>query len=90
MGYYAVFLPMKDEEKSKIFRENHLNFLKNLRDDGTIIMNGRFNDGSGGLVIYRVDNLEDVEKLVKTDPYIVNGARDYKIHEWEMVSNYKF
>lgn len=90
MGYYAVFLPMKDEEKSKKFRENHLKFLTNLRSDGTIIMNGRFKDGTGGLVIYKGNDLEEIKKIVSTDPYIVNGARDYEIHEWEVVSNYKF
>lgn len=53
-------------------------------------MNGRFTDGAGGLVIYKGASLEQVEELVNTDPYIINGARKYEIHEWDMESNYKF
>ncbi|MBW7461335.1 YciI family protein, partial [Paenibacillus sepulcri] len=42
-------------------------------------------DGAGGLVIYRAGNFEEVEQWVKQDPYIVNGARSYEIHEWDIV-----
>lgn len=90
MKYFAVLLPMKNEEKSKGFREEHLEFLSRLREAGTILMNGRFVDGAGGLIIYKANSQDEVEKIVNTDPYIINGARDYEIHEWEMVSNYNF
>ncbi|AKG74505.1 YciI family protein [Salinicoccus halodurans] len=90
MKYFAVFLPMKDEQKSKDFRAQHLEFLSAGREEGSILMNGRFIDGAGGLVIYKGESLETVEKLVNTDPYIINGARNYEIHEWEMESNYNF
>ncbi len=90
MKYFAVFLPMKDEQKSKDFRPQHLEYLEQGRNEGTILMNGRFVDGAGGLVIYRGDSLQSVEELVNTDPYILNGARNYEIHEWEMESNYDF
>ncbi|TVT28918.1 hypothetical protein FO441_01165 [Salinicoccus cyprini] len=90
MKYFAVFLPMKDQEKSSTFRNDHLNFLSDLRNKGTVFMNGKFSDGAGGLVIYTGDSLEEVTKIVKTDPYIIHGARDYEIHEWEMVSNHNF
>lgn len=90
MKYFAVLLPMKDEEKSKTYRSEHLDFLSKLRSEKIILMNGRFADGAGGLVIYRGNSLEEVEEIVKKDPYIVHGARDYEIHEWEMVSDYNF
>lgn len=90
MKYFAVFLPMKNEQKSKDFRARHLEFLAKGRDEGRILMNGRFTDGAGGLVIYKGASLEQVEELVNTDPYIINGARKYEIHEWDMESNYKF
>ncbi|CAM4234527.1 YciI family protein [Lacicoccus alkaliphilus] len=89
MKYFAVFLPMKDEEKSKAYREEHLKFLEGLREKDVIIMNGRFTDGAGGLVIYKGEHDEEVEKLVKQDPYVINGARGYEMHEWEMVTNYE-
>lgn len=88
--YFAVFLPMKDAQKSREFRPQHLEFLKQGREERTILMNGPFVDGAGGLVIYKGASLDEIEKLVNTDPYIVNGAREYEIHEWDMESNYNF
>lgn len=87
MKYYAVFLPMKDEEKSRKYRKEHLDFLSERRKAKDIFINGRFVDGTGGLVIYTGESLEEVEAMVKQDPYIIQGARDYSIHEWEMVTS---
>ncbi|GIN21667.1 MAG TPA: hypothetical protein DEO65_08140 [Bacillus bacterium] len=87
MNYYAVFLPMKDEEKSQQHRPAHLEFLARMKKEKKVAMFGRFTDGAGGLVIYQGENLEQVESWVKQDPYVVNDARTYEIHEWDMVSD---
>lgn len=86
MKYFAVFLPMKDEEKSRQHRPAHLEFLAQKREAKHAVMFGRFVDGAGGLVIYQGESLEQVESWVKEDPYIVSGARDYDIHEWEIAA----
>lgn len=86
MKYFATFLPMKDKEKSKTYREDHLAYLEQKREEGRIFANGRFTDGWGGLVIYLAKSKDEVEEIVKKDPYITEGARDYEIHEWEIVT----
>ncbi|TFJ94355.1 YciI family protein [Lentibacillus salicampi] len=90
MNYYAVFLPMKDEEKSKEFRPQHLAFLKQMKQKKKVFMNGRFTDGAGGLVIYAADSLDEAMSYLKEDPYIINGARDFEIHEWAMETDVEF
>ncbi len=85
MKHYAVFLRILDLEKSRIYRPEHLSFLDRKRTEGNIFANGRFLDGSGGLVIYRADSEEEVLAFLREDPYIVHGARTYEIHEWEIV-----
>ncbi|WP_042222232.1 YciI family protein [Oceanobacillus manasiensis] len=85
MNYYAALLPMKDEEKSKIHRPDHLTYLEDMEKEGKVFAKGKFTDGAGGLVIYQAESLEEAEKLVKADPYVVNGARDYEVHEWTMM-----
>ncbi|WP_050182109.1 YciI family protein [Domibacillus robiginosus] len=87
MKYFAVFLPMKNEEKSQQYRAQHLDFLNQKRQEGKIFANGRFADEAGGLVIYRAGSLEEVEQIAKQDPYVIQGARGFDIHEWEMVSD---
>jgi uncharacterized protein YciI len=48
-------------------------------------VNGKFTDGSGGLVVYQAPSYKECEELVKQDPYILQGAREYEIKEWEAV-----
>ncbi|MTD30696.1 YciI family protein [Planomicrobium sp. YIM 101495] len=85
MKFFAVHLPMLDQEKSEQFRPQHLAFLEVMRNEGKVHANGKFTDGSGGLVIYRADSYQDCENLVLNDPYVQEGARDYSIKEWEAV-----
>lgn len=87
MKIFAVFLPMLDEERSKQYRPQHLDYLAKLSNEGKILAKGRFVDGAGGLVIYRADSFQTVQSYVENDPYIIHKARTYEIHEWEMVTD---
>lgn len=84
-NYFAVFLPMRDEELSRIHRPEHLAYLEQMRRQGRIFVNGRFVDGAGGLVIYKAASLEEARAIVENDPYVRHRARDYEIHEWDLV-----
>lgn len=84
MNYYAVRLPVLDEEKSKVHRQEHLSYLEDLAEKGNIFTYGRFTDGTGGLVIYKAANLEEATSLAENDPYVVTGARECVINEWAM------
>lgn len=90
MKYFAVYLPMKDEEKSKKHRQAHLDFLQEMRDQERMFLFGRLTDGTGGLLIYQGETLEEVNKWAKEDPYVTTGARGYEIHEWAMQTDYTF
>lgn len=85
MKYFVILLPMKDSDKSRDFRAQHLSFLDKMRSSGTVVANGKFTDGSGGMDIYKADSYENCETLVKMDPYVAEEAREYQIIEWEAV-----
>ncbi|WP_158736118.1 YciI family protein [Alteribacillus sp. YIM 98480] len=87
MKLFAVFLSMKDQELSQKHRPAHLEFLQKQHKEGNVAAYGRLEDGAGGLVIYRTETYEQAEELVKKDPYVVEGARGYDIHEWNMISD---
>ncbi|ASS68314.1 MULTISPECIES: YciI family protein [unclassified Paenibacillus] len=86
MAFFAVMLPMLDEEKSARLRTEHLAYLEKLEQEGRIAARGRFTDGWGGLVIYTGESLQQVSALVEQDPYVLHQARNYEIHPWEMTS----
>jgi uncharacterized protein len=90
MKTFAVFLKMVDPQKSLDFRPQHLEYLGRRRNEGKIFANGRFLDGAGGLVIYMADSEQEALELVQQDPYIIEGARAYEIHEWEIVTEAVF
>lgn len=84
MKYFAVFLPMLDQKKSQEYRPQHLEYLAQMNQEGKLLAAGRFADSAGGLVIYSVNTYEEVEQITKQDPYIIQGARGFEIHEWEI------
>jgi 3-hydroxyisobutyrate dehydrogenase-like beta-hydroxyacid dehydrogenase/uncharacterized protein YciI len=88
--YFAVLLPMKDEEKSVRYRPEHVAFLDRQRELGRLFANGRFADGAGGMAIYIAQSEDEVRQWVQEDPYIVHGARSFEIHEWKLVKGQLF
>jgi uncharacterized protein YciI len=84
MKTFAVLLPMKDEELTKKYRPAHLEFLERMHEEKKVVLYGRFADGTGGLVIYQAEDQGEVETWVKKDPYVLHGAREYEIHQWEL------
>lgn len=82
MGDYAVWLPVLDAGKTETYLRGHIAYLDGLREQGTVVANGRLADGSGGLVIYRAESEEAVKRLVENDPFVVHGVRGYEIREW--------
>ncbi|WP_102349062.1 YciI family protein [Bacillus sp. Marseille-P3661] len=84
MKHFAVISRMLNIEINKQYREEHLEYLKELAAQGKVLAKGRFTDGTGGLVIYLGESLKEVTALVENDPFIAHGARSYEIHEWEM------
>lgn len=89
MKYYAALLGMKDPEKSRDLRPQHLEFLAQKEAEGFIFARGRFPDGTGGLVIYMAESAQEARQLAEQDPYVTSGARTLDLHEWEMSSSPK-
>ena len=84
MKYFAAFLKMQDLQKNKDLRPQHLEFLIQTEKEGKIFARGRFEDDSGGLVIYQTESLEEARKIAERDPYVTSGARSLELHEWGM------
>ena len=84
MRYYAAFLRMQDPAKAQVLRPQHIEFLERGGKEGKVHARGRFADGTGGLVIYRAESLEEARKLAESDPYVSSGARALELHEWDV------
>jgi uncharacterized protein YciI len=86
MAYYAAILNMLDPIKNQELRPSHLDYLQKCANEGKIFVCGPFLDGSGGMVIYIADSLEEAKTLAENDPYVVEKVRELDLREWKMAS----
>jgi uncharacterized protein len=84
MAYFAAILHMLDPEKNQKYRQDHLDYLNQLAEQGKIFAKGPFADGSGGMVVYIADSYEEAKKMAENDPYVVNGVRRLDLREWKI------
>ncbi|MCL5067549.1 MAG: YciI family protein [Thaumarchaeota archaeon] len=63
-------------------------WLREMGSKGKIIMAGRYPDYSGGINVWKVDNLQEAEAIVADDPSVKEGLIDYFLKEWMVGFNY--
>ncbi|MCM3728818.1 YciI family protein [Neobacillus cucumis] len=85
MGHYAAILYILDPIKRQELRPQHLVHLNKLQEQGKIFAKGPFVDGSGGLVVYVADSLEEAQVMAEKDPYVTEKALRLELHEWKLL-----
>ncbi|MDD2715605.1 MAG: GNAT family N-acetyltransferase [Candidatus Wallbacteria bacterium] len=62
--------------------ESHVEHLKNLHLKNLLFLCGPLKDSESALLIIRAEKMEDVESIVRSDPFIINQYyRSFEIHE---------
>lgn len=61
-------------EKFAAVRPRHREYLSSLVAEGTVAVAGPVDGDTGGLVIYRANDREELRKILDADPYYVEGA----------------
>ncbi len=82
MILYPAILKTIDPKKDEDILQIHLDYLNNLISQGKVFAKGPFTDHSGGLIIFKVNSLEEARELIENDPVIVNKSREYELKEW--------
>ena len=60
-------------EQVDAHRAPHVDWLKKLADEKLMIIAGRTDPATGGVLLFRGEKAE-VEPLAQTDPFVVNGV----------------
>ncbi|MDR6225097.1 YciI family protein [Desmospora profundinema] len=84
MAHFAAILHMEKPELNQTYRPQHLEYLNALEKQGKIFAKGPFADGTGGMVVYIADSLEEAKELAENDPYVTEGVRRLELHEWRI------
>ena len=81
--YIIISNLVVEREKTSSHRNDHLNYLTELKNMGKLKMASKFSDGSGGLYILYTESYNQALDLAKADPYHSLGLRKYTIKELE-------
>src|SRR3990167_8554571 len=79
------FLILLSEKQPQLLNNNllqdHINYLKNLRDNGYLPLCGPFSDNQGAVLVIRTDLKSHAEELINGDPFIKNNYyKKFEIH----------
>ncbi len=66
-------------EKITQHREQHLTYLDLFYKSGHLIMSGRQNPPTGGVIIANFDSINEVDDFVVNDPFCIQGLAEYDI-----------
>ena len=74
-------------EKRAPYRDGHLDLATTWRDDGKLVMGGAIGSPPhGGVLVFRVDDVQEVEAFAREDPYVKNGVvTTYRVEPWTVV-----
>lgn len=71
MGAFLVLLEGKDRQRlTDHLLNEHINFLKQLKKEGRLVICGPFVETEQALLVIKADSLLVVEQLIKQDPFI--------------------
>jgi uncharacterized protein YciI len=66
--------------------ESHVEHLKELKNQGKLVLCGPFTDYPGGMVIFTAENLEEATRIAQSDPFISSGCKSYTIRTLEIAN----
>ena len=67
-------------------RPAHRQYLTGLREQGKLVISGPFTDDSGGLLVYEAETSEQVDTMLREDPFATQGVYlSWEIRPWNVV-----
>ncbi|MGA9175418.1 MAG: YciI family protein [Thermoactinomyces sp.] len=74
------------EEVSK-HRQAHRDYLESCYQKKQLIVSGPMVPTTGGLILFRVNKREEVDRIIEQDPFHKNGVADYQVIEFDAVKS---
>jgi len=80
---FIINLTYKTElEKVDKFLNEHIEFLNEQYDLGNFLASGRKIPRTGGIILSKVENKTEMEKIIDKDPFKINELADYQLIEF--------
>jgi uncharacterized protein YciI len=86
MKFAALAQYTRDRSTIAKARPAHRQYLSGLLDQGKLVISGPFADDAGALLVYEADSREEVEAMVRGDPFATEGVFvSWEIRPWNVV-----
>jgi uncharacterized protein len=88
MPYFALFYDTVDDfvQRRQPHRQSHLALIDAAHQDGSLVLAGALKPADGALLVFRTDDVSEVEAFVKRDPYVTSGlVTGWRVREWAVV-----
>lgn len=78
----SKYLKSLEEVDSK--RSDHLAYMNNYVLAGTFLLGGRQVPTTGAAIVAHNITREELEEILRNDPYVINGLAEYNIIEFNV------
>lgn len=85
---YALFYTYVDGvvQKRAPHRAAHLAYAQRFVEDGRLVAGGAWEDGSGGMILLRMDTVDGAHEFARNDPYVHAGlVVRHEVRPWMVV-----
>ncbi|MGA9590249.1 MAG: YciI family protein [Salegentibacter sp.] len=80
---FIVNLTYKTElEQIDQFLNEHIEFLNEQYELGNFPASGRKIPRTGGIILSKIDNRSELERIIKKDPFNINDLAEYELTEF--------
>jgi uncharacterized protein YciI len=81
--YHPDFLATMTPEEKAVMGQ-HLAYTKQLFDQGKIVLAGAATDGAIGIIVWRVDSAEEMQRIYDNDPAVKAGIGYPELHPFRI------
>jgi hypothetical protein len=86
MKYAAIAKYTPDAATIAKARPAHRQYLTGLVEQGKLVISGPFADDAGGLLVYEAETPDQVDALIREDPFARQGVfLSWEIRPWNVV-----
>jgi uncharacterized protein YciI len=84
MWYLVMRRPIKRREEWTVNLDQHLLWMKQQHDNGSILFSGPTPDRKFGIYVVNAGSRAQAEEIANSDPYTAARFCAYKLYEWEV------
>lgn len=78
-----MYLMKNEKPINKELIKSHVEYLRELKRLGKLVLCGPFTDYPGGMVIFFAEDLVEAINIAESDPFIASGCKSYEIRTLE-------